>query len=138
MVPQNTRVNSFTYFQTSLHKYSFVPTYQNFAKHPEEEGIYEKTILILTGLAEKGRLLIKFEDLCDLVAESTDLRMDASGRHLKLAEKIGLIHITKRQFNDIKTVVFVSLRLDNISLESLLWTLRSLKVDEMIPTERAI
>jgi hypothetical protein len=35
-------------------------------------------------------------------------------------------------------VIFCSLRLENLSLEALLWTLRSLKNDEMVPTERAI
>jgi hypothetical protein len=56
-------VNSFTHFQGSLSKYSFIPTYQNFPRHPEEEGIYDKIVLIMTELAEQGKLMVNFEKL---------------------------------------------------------------------------
>lgn len=35
-------------------------------------------------------------------------------------------------------MMFISLKLKSVSLEALLWSLRSLKNDEMIPSERAI
>jgi len=45
---------------------------------------------------------------------------------------------TKREFINIKTLSFISLKLDIISHESIAWVLKSLKIDEMAPTEKAI
>jgi len=49
-----------------------------------------------------------------------------------------VIHLTTRNFADIKTVTFVSLRLEVISRECLLWVSLTLRQDEMTPTERII
>ena len=92
----------------------------------------------MTESAEKGILMAKFEDLCDLLSESQSIRMESAGRYIKAAEKMNLLHIIKRSFGSIRTVIFVSLKLETVSLEALHWTLRSLKADEMMPTERAI
>jgi hypothetical protein len=67
-----------------------------------------------------------------------EIGMDMARSVLYKAEKIGIIQMTKRQFSDIKSVTFLSLRFEQLSLESLLWTLRSLRKDEMLPSERAI
>ena len=45
---------------------------------------------------------------------------------------------TIRNFSNIKTLHFVSLKLDIISLECLQWVLKSLRLDEMMPSEKAI
>lgn len=100
--------------------------------------MYDKIIMIMTEMAEKGRLMIKFEDLCDLVAEGSNIASESASRCIKKAENMNLLHIIKRSFGSIRTVIFVSLKLEIVSLEALHWTLRSLKVDEMMPTERAI
>ncbi len=44
----------------------------------------------------------------------------------------------KRQFGVLRSLLFISLKLEHFSLEALQWTLLSLKRDEMLPTERAI
>ena len=56
---------------------------------------------------------------------------------IQKCEKYGIIHTTKRQFGN-KEQLFHSLNLDLISHESILWCLRSLKNDEMTPSEKAI
>ena len=57
---------------------------------------------------------------------------------LDLAEYYGIIHYTKRDFAEMKTLTFVSLKLESISRESLLWVISTLKRDEMTPSERVI
>jgi hypothetical protein len=57
---------------------------------------------------------------------------------LEKAESAGIIFTTERQFGQSKEIVYISLKLDILSLESIYWVLRSLKIDEMTPNERAI
>lgn len=55
------------------------------------------------------------------------------------AENQQLFHTTIRKFDDEANVFpFISLHLDELSLESLCWVLRSLQKDEMTPTEKVI
>lgn len=53
-------------------------------------------------------------------------------------EQAGVLHIQCKRFGAEKTAELVGMRVSSPSLESLLWTLRSLKADEMTPSERAI
>lgn len=57
---------------------------------------------------------------------------------LQLAEHYEIIQKTIRNFAQHKTLCFVSLKLDVISYETILWALQSLKRDEMTPTEKAV
>jgi len=57
---------------------------------------------------------------------------------IDIAEQQGVIHQTKRNFVKMKTMSFISLKLDIITHECLAWVLASLKRDEMTPSERAI
>jgi uncharacterized membrane protein YwzB len=57
---------------------------------------------------------------------------------LEKAESAGIIFTTERQFGQSKEIVYISLKLDILSLESIFWVLRSLKTDEMTPNERAV
>jgi hypothetical protein len=57
---------------------------------------------------------------------------------LEVAELEGIIHKTKRYFLNIKTLCFISLKLEIVSHECITWVLASLKSDEMTPTEKAV
>ena len=53
---------------------------------------------------------------------------------LATAEQNGVVHTMKRQFGVLRSLLFVSLKLEHFSLEALHWTLLSLKRDQMLPT----
>ena len=54
------------------------------------------------------------------------------------AEKEEIIQKTVRNFSNLKTLCFISLKLDVLSYECLKWVLISLRSNEMTPSERAI
>ena len=84
---------------------------------------------MLRALAEDGNLMVENQELLKMVQNNIQL--------IQKCEKYGIIHTTKRQFGN-KEQIFHSLNLDLISHESILWCLRSLKNDEMTPSEKAI
>ncbi len=57
---------------------------------------------------------------------------------LAKAEDKAIIHVTTRQFGKVKSLHFYSLKLSVISIESLIWVLKSLCIDEMCPNEKAL
>lgn len=48
------------------------------------------------------------------------------------------IHVTVRKFGDSKALKYVSLRLNSISIEALIWLILSIKNDRMKPTDKLI
>ncbi len=57
---------------------------------------------------------------------------------LRVGTDQGVVHQTIRKFATMKTLVFISLKLDIVSDECISWVLQSLRNDDMTPTERAI
>jgi hypothetical protein len=57
---------------------------------------------------------------------------------IDFAEKEEIIQKTVRNFSNLKTLCFISLKLDVLSYECLKWVLISLRSNEMTPSERAI
>jgi len=57
---------------------------------------------------------------------------------MNIAEEIGIIQRTIRKFSNLKTLSFISLKLEVISYECLSWVIKSLKLDDMTPSEKAI
>lgn len=53
-------------------------------------------------------------------------------------KEIGFIHVTTRKFGDSRPLKYLSLLLKNISIESLVWVLRSIKCDRMTPTDKLV
>ncbi|OMJ78944.1 hypothetical protein SteCoe_21115 [Stentor coeruleus] len=87
--------------------------------------------------AFKGNILIELQELIQILELKMKIINDEVSRLLEQAEKSGLIYFSCKEF-DKETINFVSLRVDNCTLECLTWTLRSLCVDEMLPSEKAI
>jgi hypothetical protein len=111
-----------------------IPVYQPFVKVDRKfTSKLENQLLevqkLLRSAAEEGNLMLESSDLLNMIDNNHQL--------IKKCENNGIIHTTHRQFGN-KKQVFHSLNLDLISHESILWCLRSLKRDEMTPTEKAI
>lgn len=87
--------------------------------------------------AIKGNVLIELAEFLQVISGKLKLDGEEVGRILETAEKSGLVFISCKEF-DKTTTNFVSLRMENCSLECLIWTLRSLRLDEMLPSEKAI
>ena len=84
---------------------------------------------VLRSKAAEGQLMIESKELSELTGQGQEL--------FEQCEQYGIIHNTERQFGNYRQV-FYSLKMEIISLESIIWCLRSLKIDEMTPTEKAI
>ena len=57
---------------------------------------------------------------------------------MNIAEELGIVQRTIRKFSNLKTLSFISLKLEVISYECLSRVIRSLKIDDMTPSEKAI
>lgn len=62
---------------------------------------------------------------------------DLEGVLLK-AEKFPIFHSTLRTFGDYPPLKYFSLKLSEVSLESIVWILKSIVADKMKPTESLI
>jgi hypothetical protein len=49
-----------------------------------------------------------------------------------------LVHVTTRRFGDSEPLKFVSLLIDQLTIESLVWVLKAIRKDEMTPTDKLI
>ncbi len=94
-------------------------------------------------LASTGEIMVATDELEKLLLEP------AASKHVKKpsfdfaqglqeAEEKDLVIVTKRQFGNKPSQKFASLKLKGVSLESVMWILRSLEKDEMTPVERAV
>lgn len=110
-----------------------IPEYEPEAKASAIDQISD----FLREEAKKGFLLHEVPELIQHLCSHLMKNSDSVIKWLKTAERKKIIHFTVREFEE-STIEFVSLRLEQVTLETLLWTLRSLKNDEMMPTEKAI
>ena len=88
-------------------------------------------------MASDGILLILEEEFTSTIAYRLPNK-SLIPNLLEIALKEGIIQRTLRKFTNFKTVSFISLMLQIVSHESLCWTIKSLKKDEMSPTSKAI
>ena len=87
--------------------------------------------------ALKGNVLIELSEFLQVISYKLKIETDEVEKMLETAEKSKLIFISCKEFDKISTS-FVSLLVESCSLECLTWILRSLCVDEMLPSEKAI
>ena len=114
------------------------PVYQNFARKKGQTVANDHLLTFLKELADTGIIMHESGWLSKTFAQKSRIGIDQSYNIIKETEKLGHLHMVDRSFCDLKTMSFTSLKLESISMECLIWTLRSLKVDEMLPTERAV
>ena len=87
--------------------------------------------------ALKGNVLIELSEFLQVISYKLRIEIEEVEKMLETAEKSRLIFISSKEFDKV-TTKFVSLLVEASSLECLTWTLRSLCVDEMLPSEKAI
>jgi hypothetical protein len=94
-------------------------------------------------LAKEGEIMIQIEELEKLISSGNATKKGSIQSNqfifaLQEAEDKGMIVLTSRQFGSRPLQKFASIRLKNVSLESVAWILKSLEKDEMTPIERAV
>lgn len=116
----------------------FLQVYQNFPRHKGQSYSHDLLISYLKELADAGQIMNDAGWLCKEFAKRVRMNMSESNTIIKEVERLGQVHTIERSFCDLKTMFFTCLKITSLSYESVTWTLRSLKQDEMLPTERAI
>lgn len=104
----------------------------------EQDPQLTMLLLVFREQAQRGNLLLQYESLLLLLTDSLLLSLSEARELLLKAEHKGYLITTVRQFGRAKTLTLVSMRLGFLSVESILWVLRSLHLDEMAPNERAV
>lgn len=112
--------------------------YNNFARQKGQNYSHDLLINFFKELADSGQIMNDAGWLCKEFAQRGRLSMSESNTIIKDVERMGQVHTIERSFCDLKTMFFTCLKINSLSYESVIWTLRSLKQDEMLPTERAI
>ena len=116
-----------------------VPLYQRFYRKQGHEEVHDRLMALMRTSATEGVLMVELNSLISSLQRATMLTADQANTIIKAAEGLGLIHLVQRQFAVSRNnLTLCCMRLDSLSLEALTWVLRSLKRDEMMPTERAI
>lgn len=121
----------------------YIPYFQKM-KEVELKGLIKLSLDVqreLYKLANEGELLIPkskfFEVFLKLLSNSSfSAEMEILVHE---AEQCGILHSTTRKFEGYpERQEFISLNLEHISLESLVWVLKSIRKDAMTPTEKII
>lgn len=90
-------------------------------------------------LANEGELLLSKGRFLELAGKLIKGTLNDAENLLKEAEQASILHITIRKFEGYpERQDFVSLNLEYLSLESLVWVLKSIRKDAMTPTEKII
>lgn len=140
MLPKNNPSRPLSNDQSALEKSQIeqFPVNQSFPRKKGQTYAHDHLLTFLKELADTGVIMHDAGWLCKNFAQKSRISIEQSSLIIRELEKIGHVHTTERSFCDLKTMFFTSLKLESLSLEGLLWTLRSLKIDEMLPTERAV
>jgi len=89
--------------------------------------------------ADRGELLISTEEFSLMYGATFYNKFQKDlNETIQKAEEAKLIHITTRKFLDKDPMHFIGLLLDEITIESLSWAIKSIKIDLMTPTEKLI
>ena len=115
-----------------------VPEFHIWPKKIVTGGVEGRLLDFLKSYANQGKIMSEVNTLINRFQHYAIVKAEQARSAVQAVLSADLIHTTNRSFGTVKTLSFVSLKADCLSLELLLWTLRSLKNDEMLPTERAI
>lgn len=115
-----------------------MPEFHVWPKKIVTGGIEGRLLDFLKSYANQGKIMSEVNTLISRFQHYAIVKAEQARSAVQTVLSADFIHTTNRSFGTVKTVSFVSLKADCLSLELLLWTLRSLKNDEMLPTERAI
>lgn len=92
----------------------------------------------LKSFAEKGKISLVYSQFQSAAISEVQLSCDQVTELVTYLSEQKLIIVVEKQFTVDLKQKFISLRLNQLSVEVLSWVVNSLKLDEMLPTERAI
>lgn len=117
------------YFSIEFYKTQF------FSKEIFVQRIFELVHEVLLHNTENGSPMMLQTDLIREISERMEIH---PGRVVEVLEgdfKIATIHQTTRNFGDFISLKYYSLCLNSVSVESIIWILKSIKNDQMQPNE---
>lgn len=119
---------------------NFPITYSSIA--PKTNTLAGNIVRKLYQLAREGEIMVLTDDLEKYFIPGNAKKGSTQSNQfclaLQEAEDKEMIVMTSRQFGTKLNQKFASIRLKNVSLESVVWILKSLEKDEMTPIERAV
>ena len=112
---------------------------ENLSEQPKVQAKVQIEALVnyLRDEAFKGNVMIEVMELMQVMQNRLKIEGPDVARLLETADKNKLVFISYKVFEKL-SVKYVSLRVEEVSIECLTWTLRSLCLDEMLPSEKAI
>ena len=133
------RQNAFDYnfsYQLPVFYFSsdFYKTHE-FSKDVYVQRVAESSIRVLLRNTHAGNPMMLLDQLATEVANELDFQRDRVFRILEVDLECSLISQTVRSFGDLSTFKYFSLCLNNVSVESIVWILKSIRNDCMQPNE---
>jgi hypothetical protein len=102
-----------------------------------ESNLETSMVGFIKDQAYQGFIMHEFNELCEKLGKSLGISRNYAGDLIKTGCKLGKLHQQTKNIG-IEEVRVISLKVEKLSNEVLLWVLRSLRNDEMISTEKAI
>ena len=102
-----------------------------------EDCLESSMITYLKEQALEGKIMHEFDDLKENLRKYFKISSDNAHELIKTAVKFEKLHLQNKKIGKIE-LKFLSRKIEKLTSESLLCVLRSLRNDEMIPTEKAI
>ena len=101
-----------------------------------EDSLEITMISYLRQQAAEGVIIHELDDLAFRMKKFFDISLKSAHDLIEAGVQLGRLNCQKKKIGNELTLI--SLKIEKIDAESLIWVLRSLKNDQMIPTEKAI
>ena len=112
---------------------------ENLHEQPKVHMKFQLEVLVnyLRDEAFKGNALIEITGFLQVLSGRLKLEVSETAEILEMAGNNKIVFISCKTFEKV-AVKYVSIRVEEVGVECLTWTLRSLCADEMMPSEKAI
>lgn len=95
-------------------------------------------INFLKSSAENGILTFEYSDFVSITSDHLQIPREHVEELIKYLDEFKLLQLIEKQFTVFNKLKTVSMRISQMNCEVLMWIVKSLKIDEMLPSERAI
>ena len=106
-----------------------------FSKDLYVQRVAEAAIRVLLRNTQAGNPMMLLDQLATEVSNELEFQRERVLRILEVDLECPLINQTTRSFGDLSTFKYYSLSLNNVSVESIVWVLKSIRNDCMQPNE---
>lgn len=136
------RLNSFDYkYAHELPLTYFTPEFyrsQSFSKDNFVQRVLESAHRVLIFNTQNGNPMVPLNELSHLVANEVGVPPGRVAQALEGDLRVPTIHKTLRTFGENSSQLYYSLCFANVSIESIVWILRSIRNDQMQPSESLV